>query len=192
MRSMIRVAMSGAWPDGFAMLEGTMDDLENPFVSFQYAIANALMQWQLIEHRVFQLFMESIDCRSKTYVAAAYHAAIHFDTKVRMTDEILRLRLAEDPLLEEWTTLRNRLRKRIKSRNKLVHWFHESEPVAKRGEISHIWRLAPNFLDPRPSEQPLSKAEIEGIRSLFSQLGGDLGVFVSKVKTFLASPEKSP
>jgi hypothetical protein len=110
-----------------------------------------------------------------------------------MTDEVLRLRLGEDPLLEEWTTLRNRLQKRIKARNKLVHWFHESEPtVAKSGETVHTWRLAPNFFDPRPAKQPLSRADIEGIRILFSQLGGDLGVFVSKVKTFLASPEKSP
>lgn len=167
-----------------------MNDLENPFVSFQYSVANALMQWQLIEHMVFQLFMESIDCRSKTYVAAAYHAAVHFDTKVRMTTEVLKLRLAEDPLLEEWTTLRNRLQKRIKARNKLVHWFHESEPVEESGETVHTWRLAPSFLDPRPTELPLSKADIEGIRILFSQLSGDLGVFISKLKIFLASPEK--
>ena len=66
-----------------------MTELEtNEFVRFQYAIGNALLQWQLVEHTVFQLFIQSVDCRSTIYVAAAYHAAVHFDTKVRMTDEI--------------------------------------------------------------------------------------------------------
>jgi hypothetical protein len=170
-----------------------MSDLENTFVRFQYAIANALMQWQFIERNIFRIFIESVDCRSTTYVAAAYHATINFNLKLRMTNEVLELRLMGDPLLEEWKTLKSRLEKRAKSRNELVHWFHESRPINSHGETIHTWRLTPNFYDPRPTKRPLlSEKDIERIRIQFLRLGGDLDEFRAKMRIFLASQVKSP
>src|SRR5438046_779173 len=42
--------------------------------------------------------------------------------------EILKLRLSTSELLDEWTSLYGRLKKRTKARNNIVHWFHATKP----------------------------------------------------------------
>jgi hypothetical protein len=88
------------------------------------ALGAALAQWGVVESNLFLLY--AVLCRGGEFPnthSIIYEALVHTDSKLAVIDALVEFRIKDQKLLGQWTTLHNRIRRRIKNvRNKLAHW----------------------------------------------------------------------
>lgn len=113
---------------------------EEEFQKFHAAIGEAISYWTQIERALLDVFITALEPKHPRAAAAAYYANINFRTKLDFVDRAVTARLSQpdlpdkpkahalkfdDPLLQPWSALERRLRKK----------------AAKRGNIAHFERM---------------------------------------------------
>lgn len=121
---------------------------------FYHALGLAISRWQQVEVSLGQIFCclligpaRSGDATKPKAANAAYYAALNFNVKLAMTHFAFQMHSGRMPkaLRDEWKSLHNRIGKRAKERNELVHFIVGQISPPKKGFRIFLF---PNFLDP--------------------------------------------
>ncbi|HLZ65688.1 MAG TPA: hypothetical protein VKQ29_05620 [Aliidongia sp.] len=159
--------------------------LEEETQRFFYALGWAISRWSKVEDLLAFLFAFLTSGNAHSHAAkAAYYAAINFNVKLEMT-QCASVWALDSQFKDEWKTLHNRIGRKSKRRNILVHYVAvRTEPVPSDG--CHI-HLTPslgdvNALAEYTSSPPtLNFKEIEEVGDVFEALAAELGRFCIKV-----------
>ncbi|WP_414831700.1 hypothetical protein [Afifella sp. YEN Y35] len=88
------------------------------------ALGIAMAQWGVVENRLFLLYLVLCGAGQPPNTASVtYETLVHLDTKLNVIDRLMKFRSNEAVTLEEWASLLNKVRRKIKKvRNKIAHW----------------------------------------------------------------------
>jgi hypothetical protein len=106
------------------MVEKT-DPLSEKTCAFFFAVGFAITRWQNVEMAMTQLFKLLLDAKDGA-ASAAFAAVLDFRTKVSMVDAAAYVVLKDEPLFEEWRSIRNKLIKKkglADKRNQIAHFM---------------------------------------------------------------------
>jgi hypothetical protein len=149
------------------------------------ALGYALSRWALVEDAIGHVFgMMVVGTGNRFPAKAAMDAVINFNTKLSMTQAAAQWSLRPDEL-KAWTTLRNRLSDRAKSRNELAHFAivesEPPEPTGRRFSLSpHVGDLdALVAFEGRPPLYDHHQIRAKG--ESFAKLAGDLDRFAGQL-----------
>ncbi len=162
-------------------------------LEFMETLAAAITQWQPVEMSLFGVFSALLGPAHYAIASAAFHAIINFNTRLAVVDAAAHVALAGKPELAEWTTLHNRMNKRSKKRNELVHFMILWQD-GEEGEETPIALLRPSIFDINADpNRAYDVKQIGEIRASFGVLAHDLGQFAGRLRIAPApSPDKSP
>lgn len=148
--------------------------------AFHEALAIAITQWQNVEAELFRTFAALVRSERYATISAVFHCIINFNTRLAMTDAAAHVALASTPFLDKWNNLHNRLGKRAKRRNELVHFMLVYEAAEPENMVP---QLQPSIFDVgRGGALPNKKYRLEEIGEftrLFVSLGQDLHEFAT-------------
>ena len=142
------------------------------------ALATAITQWQHVEMELYQIFERLLQCPKAEVTSGAFHAVINFSTRLGMTHAAAHIALRGTPHLATWKNLHNRMTRRVKRRNELVHFIllHDARDP-KRGPVS---KLQPSIFDVNARSKGPKEYTCKDIIEIslsFGQLAKDLWDF---------------
>jgi hypothetical protein len=148
------------------------------------SMGEAITAWVAVEDQLANLFAYFIagDAQSLT-AKAAFHAVISFSTKRSMMEDAAEVRISGDHL-KRWKTLSNRVGRKSKKRNDIVHFAIIREGPFPAGPFSFY--LSPSLQNVaarmRAEEPPrIGLKDIRQRAQSFRVLASDLGMFAAQI-----------
>jgi hypothetical protein len=106
-----------------APVSGIIDTVPSQVPAFYMAIGSAITAWQFVETALCAVFCKVSVCQDDKVACAIFYTVRDFAQKLDICRSAARLSLAGSPLMDEFNTLRRRLRDASELRNALAH-FH--------------------------------------------------------------------
>jgi hypothetical protein len=170
---------------------------------FYAAIGETLVQWQLVEAALAEIFCWSMGAGPFAAANMAFHTIQSFDSKLGMTHSALVSLLASTPYLAEWNALRNKASRRNDRRNHIAHFSMAIDLSRRPGYRYH---LKPNFFDFRAAHKwgdhppTINRCQLVAIGRSFATLSTQFRDFARKVASMrlaqtilsLSAPEHRP
>jgi hypothetical protein len=167
------------------------------FNEFVFAFGLAIITWQEVETRLYNLYLLMCPGDGGTIANATYHVINSFEVKAAIIDAMVKLHISDKEVLAKWKTLLHQIQRRKKIRDKLVHWsvikaFNEDKfdavyltpPITDARNV-----LRQDFL--KPPSGALKANDIVKFIVEFSQTAQEIGQF-SGAWLELKFPRKSP
>ena len=170
----------------------TLEEEQNDFYQ---ALGLAVSRWAHVEHALFDVFCQVLQCQQWSTASAAFHAAASFNVRRDMTSAAVRTTLTDVSPQEEWTRIHADLGTCAKRRGQLVHWaiFNDTGAGAPPGRRVY---LRPLPMDINVSLKYLGKDmpsmyldEVKACVPQFHELSARLRKFRNVLKQQLAPPQ---
>lgn len=95
--------------------------IESERQRFFASLGEAISQWAWVEYHLFHVYVRLVRPELFKAASAAFLAVINFNSKLAMVDAAASFALTKDEDIAEWTTLKNKLGRLAKRRNKMAH-----------------------------------------------------------------------
>ena len=151
--------------------------LEEERRHFFSVVGKTLDEWTQVETHLCSIFVVCL--RAPTDRArASFYAVEDFSSKLQMVNSVLVLAVSDHKTLSEWVNLIDRVQKKSKLRNELVHYDILEDKNKKPGLRL---TLRPSILDPKMPSLFLSFGlqlrELKTRQDIFHELNDDLRLF---------------
>jgi len=151
---------------------------------FLRALASALLAWQSVENNLFLIFNFLVGPHKKSAVlSAVYHSVISLRHHLNMVNAAATVVLKDDPYLNVWNKLSERIGKSSRSRNNLAHFGLVAHTDIK-GHTEAL--LKPSIFNVKAkSDEEYDTQQIDEWRISFIALSSDLSKFLDELPSVL-------
>jgi hypothetical protein len=120
-----------------------IDTVPSQIPALYMAIGNAITGWQFVETALCDIFCKTSTCHDSKVASAIFYTFRDFAQKLDIARAAARISLSGNPLLDEFTSLRRRMRTASEFRNSLAH-FHVTLSVPVGESVQLQVRLVTN------------------------------------------------
>ena len=167
------------------MAEPRSSKLEANIVSLTTAIGAAMAKWQEVEGNIFLLFVALAQGGPlPNSCTVIYETIMHLEHKLAAVDALAQYRLAskDAKLLEQWTKLNKRIKRKSRIRNKVAHWrvWYDTKSDPDRPFLApHLYRQLADAKDfSKSSGGALGATDILAHAAAFGALADEIRQFL--------------
>lgn len=146
---------------------------------FLNALGAALLEWQSVESNLFLIFNFLVGThRNPAILSAVYHSVVNITPRLKMTNAAAAIVLKDNPYLQEWTNLYEKIRDNANNRNKLAHFGLAKHITKGKSKLF----LKPSIFDYNANHNcEYDVKQIDKWRMAFIDLSSDLSKFLNNL-----------
>lgn len=142
--------------------------------AFYEALGRAIGGWAQVEGALYVMFLTVLKLPHADPAAAAFHAIVSFQGRLKMVDSAALFSLANSPLLARWRALEERVRKKEARRNQAAHFMPRRDFDAAQAPRLYLGPHPYDANRARKAPPPIFTQQLEAMAQEFRSIALDL------------------